>query len=54
MPDDQQAVVDVITLAFSADPIARWSLPDPKMYLAVMPEVVRAFGGNGFALREPR
>lgn len=50
MPDDQQAVVDVITLAFSADPIARWSLPDPKTYLAVMPEVVRAFGGNGFTL----
>lgn len=46
---DQQAVIGVITLAFSSDPMARWAFPDPATYLAVMPEVVRAFGGNGFA-----
>jgi ribosomal protein S18 acetylase RimI-like enzyme len=46
---DQKAVIDVITLAFSTDPMARWSFPDPATYLFVMPDVIRAFGGNGFA-----
>jgi ribosomal protein S18 acetylase RimI-like enzyme len=46
---DQQAVINVITLAFSGDPMARWALPDPVTYLAVMPDFARAFGGNGFA-----
>ncbi|MBA3887455.1 MAG: GNAT family N-acetyltransferase [Acidobacteria bacterium] len=45
---DQQLVVDVITLAFSTDPMARWAYPDPATYLAVMPDTVKAFGGNGF------
>ncbi len=30
---EADAIVDVITLAFSADPMARWSLPDPHTYL---------------------
>jgi GNAT superfamily N-acetyltransferase len=46
---DQQAVIDVITLAFVNDPMARWAFPAPASYLAVMPDVARAFGGNGFA-----
>lgn len=46
---DEQAVIDVITLAFSTDPMARWAYPDPKTYLAVMPDTIRAFGGSGFA-----
>jgi ribosomal protein S18 acetylase RimI-like enzyme len=46
---DQQAVVDVITLAFSTDPMARWVFPNPATYLAVIPDVIRAFGGRGFA-----
>lgn len=46
---DQPAVIGVITLAFSGDPMARWAFPDPATYLAAMPEVARAFGGNGFA-----
>ena len=46
---EQQAVVAVITLAFSTDPMARWTFPDPAMYLRVWPEVVRAFGAKGFA-----
>jgi ribosomal protein S18 acetylase RimI-like enzyme len=44
-----QAVVAVITLAFANDPMARWAFPDPETYLRVMPQVVRAFGGNGVA-----
>jgi GNAT superfamily N-acetyltransferase len=39
----------VITLAFSTDPMARWTFPDPATYLRVWPQVARAFGGNGFA-----
>ena len=48
---DRQAVIDVITLAFSTDPMARWAYPDPATYLAFMPQTVEAFGGNGFALQ---
>jgi len=46
---EQKAVIDVITLAFSTDPMARWAFPDPETYLAVWPETIKAFGGNGFA-----
>lgn len=45
---DQTAVIGVITLAFSSDPMARWALPDPGAYLEVMPDFARAFGGGGF------
>jgi ribosomal protein S18 acetylase RimI-like enzyme len=45
---ESRPVVDVITLAFSTDPMARWSLPDPQQYLALMPSVVQAFGGKAF------
>ena len=37
-------MIGVITLAFSSDPMARWALSDPATYLAVMPELARAFG----------
>jgi GNAT superfamily N-acetyltransferase len=45
---DRQTVIGVITLAFSSDPMARWTFPDPAAYLALMPEVASAFGGNSF------
>lgn len=45
---DHQRVIDVITLAFSTDPMARWAYPDAVAYLAAMPEMVTAFGGHGF------
>jgi GNAT superfamily N-acetyltransferase len=45
---DHQRVIDVITLAFSTDPMARWAYPDAVTYLAAMPEMVTAFGGHGF------
>ena len=46
--DDQAGVVDVIMLSFAADPILRWSFPDPGTYLSVMPRIVRYFGGRAF------
>src|SRR5262245_28248129 len=44
----EQAVA-VIVLAFSTDPAARWSYPDPDRYLTHFPAIVRAFGGRAFA-----
>ena len=46
--NDEQAVIGAITLAFCSDPMVRWAFPDPATYLKAMPQVARAFGGNGF------
>jgi ribosomal protein S18 acetylase RimI-like enzyme len=46
---ERKAVLDVVTLAFVADPLARWALDGPTRYLASMPPLVDAFGGPGLA-----
>jgi ribosomal protein S18 acetylase RimI-like enzyme len=46
---DQDQTVAVVVLAFSADPVARWSYPDPHEYLKHFPDLVRALGGQAFA-----
>ena len=46
---DTRLAAEIITLAFVADPITRWSWPDPGSYLAAMPRLVHAFGGKAFA-----
>ena len=48
-PADEAAVIAVITLAFSTDPVTRWVRPDPQQYLTHFPTAVRAFGGKAFA-----
>jgi ribosomal protein S18 acetylase RimI-like enzyme len=45
---DEAAVIDALTLAFSSDPAARWSWPDPKTYLETFPRFAKAFGGAAF------
>lgn len=45
---DEATVIDVITLAFSADPVARWMFPNPHQYLAYAPQVMQTFGGRAF------
>jgi ribosomal protein S18 acetylase RimI-like enzyme len=40
--------IETIVLAFAADPVARWTWPRSDQYLAAMPKMVRAFGGNAF------
>src|SRR5512134_3038675 len=45
---DEQHVIDVIVLAFSADPAARRMFPDPTQYLRHFPKFVKAFGGRAF------
>jgi ribosomal protein S18 acetylase RimI-like enzyme len=46
-PEVEQAVA-VISLAFSSDPAARWTYPDPHAYINYFPNLVRAFGGKAF------
>lgn len=48
---DEDVVLRTVTLAFSADPVARWINPDLASYLEVMPKIVSAFVGNGFAAK---
>ena len=45
--DDAPAIA-VVVLAFSADPAARWTWPDPNQYLMHFPSFVRVLGGNAF------
>jgi GNAT superfamily N-acetyltransferase len=45
---DENALVHVVMLAFSSDPLVRWFFPEPDRYVAVMPHLVRAFCGNAF------
>jgi ribosomal protein S18 acetylase RimI-like enzyme len=40
---DEAAIIAVITLAFSTDPVARWQYPNPQQYLTHFPPFVRAF-----------
>jgi GNAT superfamily N-acetyltransferase len=47
-PRDQAGAIGVLRLAFSTDPMARWSLPDPAKYLAIFSSIAKAFGGNAF------
>ena len=47
-PSDQDGAIGVLTLAFSSDPMARWSMSDPAKYLAVFPKLAKAFGGGAF------
>lgn len=48
-PSDVERAVGVIVLAFSTDPAARWTYPEPQQYLTHFPAIVRAFGGKAFA-----
>jgi GNAT superfamily N-acetyltransferase len=48
-PADIERAVAVLTLAFNADPVTRWTYPEAAQYLARFPILVRAFGGGAFA-----
>lgn len=45
---DRVAVIATLTLAFSSDPAARWSWPDPTVFLETFPRFALAFGGVAF------
>jgi GNAT superfamily N-acetyltransferase len=46
--EDEVPAIQTIVLAFSADPVTRWTWPNSHQYLAAMPSFVRAFGGDAF------
>jgi ribosomal protein S18 acetylase RimI-like enzyme len=46
--NDRERVVATIMLAFSTDPMSRWSLPAPAVFLAHFPDLVHAFAGTAF------
>lgn len=41
-------IINVIVLAFSADPVMRWMYPDSKQFVETFPNFVRLFGGKAF------
>lgn len=45
---DEAPAIAAVVLAFSADPAARWTWPDPQQYLMHFPDFVSALGGNAF------
>jgi GNAT superfamily N-acetyltransferase len=47
-PVDETPAISTLVLAFAADPAARWTWPDAQAYLANMPALIRAFGGEAF------
>jgi ribosomal protein S18 acetylase RimI-like enzyme len=46
--DEQQRALDVLVLAFAADPVERWLYPEARQYLPHFPEFLAAFGGKAF------
>jgi ribosomal protein S18 acetylase RimI-like enzyme len=46
---DEASAIAVVVLAFSTDPAARWTWPDPQQYLLHFPAFIQAFGGKSFA-----
>jgi len=49
MASDAAPAINAVVLAFSADPAARWTWPEPRQYLRHFPSFVRTFGGKAFA-----
>lgn len=47
--DEQQRALDVLVLAFAADPVERWLYPEAQQYLTHFPEFLAAFGGKAFS-----
>lgn len=46
--EEESAASAVVALAFATDPMTRWSLRDARTYLAVMPDLIRAFGARAY------
>jgi ribosomal protein S18 acetylase RimI-like enzyme len=46
----QWKMVDVMTLAFGNDPLARWLYPDSQQYLRYFANFIRLYGGKAFDL----
>jgi ribosomal protein S18 acetylase RimI-like enzyme len=44
----KRRATSVLLLAFTADPMTRWTWRDPERYLEAFPEFAMAFGGRAF------
>jgi hypothetical protein len=49
MQSNEASVIDVLRLAFVADPATRWVWPDPVSYLSHFRTFAKAFGGKAFS-----
>jgi ribosomal protein S18 acetylase RimI-like enzyme len=47
--EDESAILDVMKLAFAADPVSRWVWPSPQKYLASVENFARAYSGKAFS-----
>lgn len=47
--EDRERVIQLLTDAFAADPVARWVWPKESDYRARFPQFASAFGGRAFA-----
>jgi len=45
---DREQIIDLLVLAFSADPIERWLYPNPRAYLQHFPIFLSAFTARAF------
>jgi GNAT superfamily N-acetyltransferase len=45
---DREHIIDLLVLAFSADPLERWLYPNPRAYLQHFPRFLRAFTSRAF------
>lgn len=48
VPSDRQRCLAALVTAFADDPLLRWMLPDPAVYLEFFPQVGRFYGGRAF------
>ena len=47
-PSEADRAIDVMVLAHSGDPLARYAFPDPGQYLRYFPDLIRSFCGGAF------
>jgi ribosomal protein S18 acetylase RimI-like enzyme len=48
LPEERQAVLQTLMLAFAADPLVRWLTPKSEVFLGMMVPFFDAFGGAAF------
>lgn len=47
--EDENAIIDLMKLAFAADPVSRWVWPSPQKYLSNVENFAKAYAGNAFS-----
>ena len=47
-PSEHDRCIAALVTAFAADPLLRWMLPDPAVYLEFFPRVLQFYGGRAF------